>query len=80
MHCSKLIIDVCLSKGFIVMYNWESLAYIIHFRPWDLMISWRGLKYSMHNSGPSTDPCGTPDLRSFGLDSALPIRTFKCSF
>ena len=76
IHCSKLIKEECLSEGFIVMYSCESSAYIIHSSHWALITSWRGLKYNMNNSGPRTDPCGTPDLRGCGLDSVLPITTF----
>ena len=76
MHCSRLYNALCLHEGFIVMYSCESSAYIMQSRPCDLMTSWRGAKYNMNSSGPRTDPCGTPDVTFWGLDSVLPMTTF----
>ena len=60
-HAANLLTARGTSSTDVLRYTWQSSAYMCRRRPWRATISSSSAEYSTYSSGPSTDPCGTPN-------------------
>ena len=62
--------------GWMEMYVWMSLAYWWILTWWAMAMLLTGATYSENSSGPSTEPCRTPDSQSAVSDLLPPAATY----
>ena len=78
MQSSSCFTALCISPstlGLYVTYSWLSSAYLWYTTPCLRIIRCIGMVYIVNNTGPNTDPWGTPHVSGMVSDMASSILT-----
>ena len=63
MHNCRSCVRLCMSFGEVDFWSWLSSANSWWLTEWLAMMSESGVVYKTNSTGPSTEPCGTPNIK-----------------
>ena len=71
VHNCRLRVRLCTSFGGVDFWSWVSFANSWWLTEWLAMMSESGVVYRTNCTGPSTEPCGTQNIKGEGEEAEL---------